>query len=114
MCQFCNESCFKLHKERKRRWWWECKKCKTQFMASLKGNVEITSFRTEGEDKYYSLTLNYKTNSSQIDQYERNPYRATYKKEYFERKKIMDFPHLIKNVTPESAKDKIKTYILFS
>ena len=114
ICPFCQEACSKMNKERKRRWWWECNKCKTQFMSSLKGMVEMTKFRSPGIDKYYSLLLDHKSKTTRIDLWERSAIRSVYKKDYYDKTKVIELPHLINNLTPDNAPDKMKLYILFS
>lgn len=118
VCIFCQEVCVRLHQHRKRRWWWECNKCHTHFMASLKGAIEITQSKYGTKDKYYTLSLDYKAKTSTIEQWEQEFLiiggNRMFRTNHIKNTKLMEFPKILPEVTPENAKDKMKLYILFS
>jgi len=80
-------------------------------MASLKGAVEITKFKSPGKDKFYSLELDWKKKTSTLEMWEIN-YR--FSSTGWHPTTLMEFPKIIPEITPQNATDKMKLYILFS
>lgn len=101
LCQFCNNVCNKLHRSRKRRWWWECDKCSTRFLTSLQGKIESISFLSKGKKSIYAIEVDLKKNTS---------FLLHYKDKMME--VLKTFEDMPENLTPDSFRNKIKTYLM--
>lgn len=102
-CHFCNKIC-----EKGESWpdWLHCVKCKTSYLIGFSGNVMTLFIDCLIEDKTFQLQMDYIHNYSRIvilpDSVDGTMIM------------VMDFPFLLKNVTPTNLVYKIKTSVLFS
>lgn len=118
-CQYCNNTCVKGIRERKRYWWWECKNCKVNFLASLKGTIEAIEYESKEENgKFYTIHILLKQNRSDIFVWERfinfNNYFHPPKdknKQSYTSDFVISFNQLLE-ITPENFEKKLKTYLL--
>jgi hypothetical protein len=112
LCQYCKGTCSRLHRERKRRWWWQCDKCSVAYLTSLKGNIEVITFKTKAVDNVYAITLYLKTKTSSILLW-KNVAPPNEKPRYSIDSEIKEFDKLLDNITPDNFQDRLKTYLIF-
>lgn len=101
LCQYCKQKCFKLHRERKRRWWWDCAKCSVKYLVSLQGKIETLYFYTKDPTDMYTIQLDLKQKSTFIIHHTKNDVKP-----------VKAFDKLI-DVTPDSFQNKLQTYLVF-
>ncbi len=123
-CQYCDNTCIKGSKDRKRYWWWECKPCKVNFLTSLKGTIDIIEFESKEEnDKFYTLHITIKKNRTEIwswAKYIKPPTnygtfiksKNNQSKQFYTSDFIIGFDQLLE-ITPQNLESKMKTYLLF-